>query len=175
MKIQGDIAYGLGVRLISSGEQERADDLRNILNENDHGNILLILDDLWVTISLSTIGIPQYSESCKCKTLITTRQMNVCDDLNRYPAIPINVLSGDEPWPLFTKKLEIFWSYQPDFIEIGKKIVEECKGLPIALSTVGSALRNKDLSYWETAARHLQSSQTPSIIEDPLKYASENA
>ncbi|KAG5591756.1 hypothetical protein H5410_042270 [Solanum commersonii] len=79
----GDIAYGLGVRLISSGEQERADDLRNILNENDHGNILLILDDLWVTISLSTIGIPQYSESCKCKTLITTRQMNVCDDLNR--------------------------------------------------------------------------------------------
>ncbi|KAH0642487.1 hypothetical protein KY290_034072 [Solanum tuberosum] len=166
-KIQGDIAHGLGEELTSTEVQDRADDLRNILN--DHGNILLILDDLWETINLSTIGIPQYSESCKCKILITTRQMNVCDDLDRqYSAIQIKVLSGDDPWTLFTQKAGDNLKVPPGFEEIGKKIVEECRGLPIALSTIGSALYKKDLTYWETAATRLQSSKTASIKEDDL-------
>ncbi|KAK4364987.1 hypothetical protein RND71_016345 [Anisodus tanguticus] len=157
-KIQGDIAHGLGVELTSSEVQDRADDLRNVLN--DQGNILLILDDLWQTIDLSDIGIPQYSEdmqSCKCKILITTRQMHVCDDLDRRPAIKINVLSGDDPWILFSQKAGDIVK-QPDFIDIGKKIVEECAGLPIALSTVGSALRNKDLGSWRSAATRINTS-----------------
>ncbi|WMV42695.1 hypothetical protein MTR67_036080 [Solanum verrucosum] len=166
-KIQGDIAHGLGEELTSTEVQDRAEDLRNILN--DHGNILLILDDLWETINLSTIGIPQYSESCKCKILITTRQMNVCDDLDRqYSAIQIKVLSGDDPWTLFTQKAGDNLKVPPGFEEIGKKIVEECRGLPIALSTIGSALYKKDLTYWETAATRLQSSKTASIKEDDL-------
>nr|BAD16724.1 CC-NB-LRR protein [Solanum tuberosum] len=166
-KIQGDIAHGLGVELTSTEVQDRADDLRNLFN--DHGNILLILDGLWETINLSTIGIPQYSERCKCKILITTRQMNVCDDLDRqYSAIQINVLSGDDPWTLFTQKAGDNLKVPPGFEEIGKKIVEECRGLPIALSTIGSALYKKDLTYWETAATRLHSSKTASIKEDDL-------
>ncbi|KAH0649350.1 hypothetical protein KY285_034598 [Solanum tuberosum] len=165
-KIQGDIAHGLGVQLTSSTEvEDRAKELKDILI--DHSNILLILDDLCQTIDLSDIGIPQYSENCKCKILITTRQMNVCGHLDTRDTISINVLSGDDPWTLFTQKAGDKVK-QAGFEEIGKKIVEECKGLPIALSTVGSALRNKELTYWETATTCLQSSNAASIQEDDL-------
>ncbi|WMV42692.1 hypothetical protein MTR67_036077 [Solanum verrucosum] len=63
------------------------------------------------------------------------------------------------------KKLKIM---PPGFEEIGKKIVEECRGLPIALPTIES---EKDLTYWEMAATRLHSFKTPSIIEEDLKYA----
>ncbi|KAK6782552.1 hypothetical protein RDI58_020348 [Solanum bulbocastanum] len=64
----------------------------------------------------------------------------------------INVLSGDDPWTLFTQKAEENLKVPPGFEEIGKKIVEECRGLPIALPTIESALYKKDLTYWDTAA-----------------------
>ncbi|KAK4340823.1 hypothetical protein RND71_039324 [Anisodus tanguticus] len=167
-KIQGDIAHGLGEELTSSEVQHRADDLRNILN--DHGNILLILDDLWHTIDLSQIGIPQYSEdkqSCKCKVLITTRQMHVCNDMDRRLAIPINVLSGDDdPWILFSQKAGDK-SKRAGYIEIGKKIVQECAGLPIALPMVGSALRNQDARSWESVATPIDQQPT-SVIKAGL-------
>ncbi|XP_059275115.1 probable disease resistance protein At4g27220 [Lycium ferocissimum] len=169
-KIQGDIAHGLGVELTSIEVQDRANDLKDILM--DHSNILLILDDLWQTIDdLSDIGIPQNSEDIqrsggyKCKILITTRKRYVCDNLDRHPPIPINVLSGDDPWILFSQRAGDK-SKQAGFIEIGKKIVKECAGLPIALSTVGSALRNKDLGSWQSAATRLERSKAPSIDQD---------
>ncbi|MCD7455378.1 hypothetical protein HAX54_027994 [Datura stramonium] len=165
-KIQGDITHGLGVELTSTEVQDCADDLCNVLN--DQGNILLILDDLLQTIDLSSIGITQYSESCKCNIVITTRQMNVCNDLDRRPAITIHVLTGDDPWILFSQKAGDILKLQLYFIEIGKKIIEECSELPIALSMIESALRNKDLSYWQSAATCIKRSKNSSIQEDGL-------
>ncbi|KAG5591763.1 hypothetical protein H5410_042277 [Solanum commersonii] len=81
-----------------------------------------------------------------------------------------NILNdhGDDPWTLFTQKAGDNLKVQPGFEEIGKKIVEECRGLPIALSTIGSALYKKDLTYWETATTRLHSSKTASIKQDDL-------
>ncbi|KAK4730227.1 hypothetical protein R3W88_023215 [Solanum pinnatisectum] len=77
----------------------------------------------------------------------------------------INVLSGDDPWTMFTQKAEENLKVPPGFEEIGKKIVEECRGLPIALPTIESALYKKDLTYWETAATRFDQQQPKSVAK----------
>lgn len=89
--------------------------------------------------------------------------MNVCDDLDRqYSAIQINVLSGDDPWTLFTQKAGDNLKVPPGFEEIGKKIVEECRGLPFMLTcscgaiSLMSNLPDGEIHYLETETVLLQ-------------------
>ncbi|KAJ6752277.1 hypothetical protein OIU85_002681 [Salix viminalis] len=51
---------------------------------------------------------------------------------------------------------------------VAKKVVRECQGLPIALVTVGRALRGKSVVEWEVASRELKNSQLQhmELIED---------
>lgn len=47
---------------------------------------------------------------------------------------------------------------EPDFKVLAPKIIEECSGLPIAITTVASALRNKSLAVWDDARTQLKRS-----------------
>ncbi|WVZ04294.1 hypothetical protein V8G54_025100 [Vigna mungo] len=65
----------------------------------------------------------------------------------------LQVLKEDYCWDLFAK--HAFQSANshsdPDFIEIGKKIVKKCNGLPLSLKTMRSLLHNKSsLCDWES-------------------------
>ncbi len=44
-----------------------------------------------------------------------------------------------------------------------KKVVEECKGLPIAIVTVGKALTEKSLDDWKEALQQLRKSRLVDI------------
>ncbi|KAK8464391.1 hypothetical protein PHAVU_011G198100 [Phaseolus vulgaris] len=83
------------------------------------------------------------------RILVTTRSEKVAFTM-RSEKHHLKVLKEDYCWALFAKHAFQSASPQPDpnFMEIGKKMVEKCNGLPLALKTMGSLLHNKS-SFWE--------------------------
>ncbi|KAL5757762.1 hypothetical protein ACOSP7_020373 [Xanthoceras sorbifolium] len=116
---------------------------------------LLILDDVW-TEDFAKWG-PLYSSlnnglHRESKILVTTRKENVAHMMKSIDVIQIGCLSLDKSWSLFEQLA--FCKRSPEECEtledIGRKIVGKCKGLPLAIKTVGSLLRfKKTRDQWQ--------------------------
>uniref|UniRef100_A0A2C9U7V7 AAA+ ATPase domain-containing protein n=1 Tax=Manihot esculenta TaxID=3983 RepID=A0A2C9U7V7_MANES len=165
-KIQDQIAESLGLKLDKVNEQNRVSRLLARLKEEN--KVLIILDDIWARLDLATVGIPLGHDHGGCKIIVTTRRKQVCDTMvdtrsETAKVIPINILSEKESWVLLKKNAgaEIESLTLNSF---AKDILRECGGLPIALVTVGRAMRGKDPDEWQEAVRELRKSQ-PETIE----------
>ena len=154
--IQQDIAEQVGLEEFSKIKSEvvRAGRLRHGLSQEK--NILIVLDDLWSELDLSAVGIDFVDYQKGCKILLTSRFLNVVQDsMGAEMNIEIKVLSDTESMDLFKKNIGASIEnicFQP----LAKDIVKECAGLPIAISTVAHALKNKSLLMWEDALVQLQ-------------------
>ncbi|KAK2643587.1 hypothetical protein Ddye_025350 [Dipteronia dyeriana] len=115
---------------------------------------LLVLDDMW-TEDYNKWG-PFYNSLKNgprgSKILVTTRKVTVAHMMNSTDVMDIEELSKDESWSLF--KQLAFSSRSPQECEkleaIGREIVGKCKGLPLAIKTIGSLLRlKKTRDQWQ--------------------------
>ncbi|KAL9462039.1 hypothetical protein AB3S75_000104 [Citrus x aurantiifolia] len=116
---------------------------------------LLVLDDVW------TEDYNKWESFRRClingqrgsKILVTTRKETVAGTMDSTDVISIKELSESECWSLFER---IAFSNRPhleceQLEEIGRKIVSKCKGLPLAVKTIGSLLRFKrSLRVWQS-------------------------
>ncbi|PRQ35416.1 putative toll-like receptor, P-loop containing nucleoside triphosphate hydrolase [Rosa chinensis] len=164
--IQGTLADLLGLKLVEESESGRADRLQTeMLRRN---KILIILDDIWNTLDLSSIGIPSYNELqiCNSKLLFTTRRSNICHTMESQAKIHLNILSEDDAWNLFLKKARRSFQKSSPFYEVARKVAKECAGLPVALIAVARALGDKELEDWKEAARQLEMSQPANLDEE---------
>uniref|UniRef100_A0A6N2N8H0 AAA+ ATPase domain-containing protein n=1 Tax=Salix viminalis TaxID=40686 RepID=A0A6N2N8H0_SALVM len=173
--IQQQIADMLGFKLDEKREQGRAGRLRARLKSVD--KILIILDDIWDTLDLASIGIPfgdddhNDPENVNCKVrkiVVTTRCRQVCNSMTTgietSKIIHLNALSENESWGLLKMNAgEVMES--PELNSVAKKICRECGGLPVALVTVGRTMRDKAREEWEEAALELQKPVPPSDNE----------
>ena len=73
IKIQGEIADKLDLKLDKETPSGRADLLRVMLTKDNSKKILVILDDIWEKLDLEEIGIPRTG----CKVLVTSRNRDV--------------------------------------------------------------------------------------------------
>ncbi|XP_044474622.1 putative disease resistance protein RGA4 [Mangifera indica] len=112
---------------------------------------LLVLDDVW------SEDYKKMEPLYRClndglegsKILITTRNEPVAKKMGSNDIINVQGLSDDESWLLF-KRIAFFDRPLEEcerLEEIGKKISNKCKGLPLAAKTLGSLLRFK--KSWE--------------------------
>ncbi|KAL3009011.1 hypothetical protein AAZX31_07G062400 [Glycine max] len=173
-KIQEDIASALRLRLEGEGENSRAHRLMTRLKQEKE-NTLIILDDLWDRLDLNKLGIPLDGdvddndlntktsnakqgpkEATKekslgdykgCKILLTSRDKNVLTDkMEVKSTFCVEELDDDDALRLFRKEARI----QGEMSEWKQEIVKKyCAGLPMAIVTVGRALRDKSDSEWE--------------------------
>ncbi|KAH9686639.1 AAA domain-containing protein [Citrus sinensis] len=157
-KIQGEIAEKLGLELSDEVEYRRASRLyERLKNEN---KILVILDNIWKHLDLETVGIPFGNDHKGCRLLLTARDNNVLLSMGSKDNFLIGNLNEEEAWRLF----KIMIGDDVDnckFKSIAINVAQACGGLPIALTTVARALRNKSLHEWKNALRELQ---TPSMV-----------
>ncbi|KAH1240877.1 putative disease resistance protein [Glycine max] len=173
-KIQEEIAYVLGLRLEGKSENVRADCLRRRLKQEKE-SILVILDDLWDRLDLNKLGVPLDGDvddndlskktsnakmgskevnkekslgDCKgCKILLTSRDKNVLTDkMEVKSTFCVEELEDDDALRLFQKEARIHGEMSKWKQEIVKKY---CAGLPLAIVTVGRALRDKSDLEWE--------------------------
>ncbi|KAJ0102503.1 hypothetical protein Patl1_04202 [Pistacia atlantica] len=130
--------------------------------------ILIILDDVWKKIDFkSKIGIPFGDDLKGCKILLTTRIQDVCIGMSCQPRIFLkNVLNEDEGLALLKKHAGIADDESHPLNDLAVKVAKECKGLPLAIVTIGSALKEKGIDEWTLVFEKLQNSKLEDIPED---------
>ncbi|XP_028782600.1 putative disease resistance RPP13-like protein 1 [Neltuma alba] len=131
-------------------EKKRSDDLCLCSPKK----FLLVLDDVWNEDSriwevfqapLRQVAAPQ------SKILITTRNRKVAEVMCCTYSYPLKPLQEEDSWKLFAKHAfdNQHDDGDPNLKPIGRKIVNKCGGLPLAIKTLGSLLHRKLSSqYW---------------------------
>uniref|UniRef100_A0A9I9CIY6 AAA+ ATPase domain-containing protein n=1 Tax=Cucumis melo TaxID=3656 RepID=A0A9I9CIY6_CUCME len=153
--IQGQLADKLGLKFEQETIEGRATILRKRLKMER--SILVVLDDVWEYIDLETIGIPSVEDHTGCKILFTTRIKHlISNQMCANKIFEIKVLGKDESWNLF-KAMAGDIVDASDLKPIAIRIVRQCAGLPIAITTVAKALRNKPSDIWNDALNQLKS------------------
>ncbi|KAK4275511.1 hypothetical protein QN277_018582 [Acacia crassicarpa] len=163
LNIQQEIAGQIGLQLQEPTQITRAQRLSEGLKNK---RILIILDDVWSKLSLEQIGIPLKEGCC---VLLTTRLRHVCLDMDCESIIELSVLTDEEAWALFKMHANPTNVLNNEFDSIGRKIVGECKGLPIAIVTVGSTLKGRGLRVWESTLQKLQRPLPLDVEDDDFK------
>ncbi|XBI33299.1 hypothetical protein VPH35_056646 [Triticum aestivum] len=139
--------------------QFRDTDLKGCLEGSRY---LLVLDDLWSIVEWDAIKqyFPETAGSC---IIVTTREENIAkhcskDERNIYK---LNDLGPDDACTLFTKKVfketvNLDDQY-PELVEQAKLILKKCRGLPLALVTIGGFLANqpKTAFEWKKLNEHI--------------------
>ncbi|KAG6469922.1 hypothetical protein ZIOFF_070857 [Zingiber officinale] len=117
--------------------------LQSVMKEELKGKkLLLVLDDLqdlnprlWEYLQAPLAGVRM------AKFIITSRTELEASKLRGIESYPLGCLPLDLSWDLFQHcAFREDSSHPPKLIEIGKRIVQECRGLPIAVKTLGSVL-----------------------------------
>jgi len=114
----------------------------------------LVLDDVWNERreEWEVVRTPLSYGDPGSRILVTTRGENVASNM-RSKVHLLEQLGEDECWNVFENHalkdndLEL----NDELKEIGRRIVEKCKGLPLALKTIGCLLRTKSsISDWKS-------------------------
>ncbi|KAF5937737.1 hypothetical protein HYC85_025243 [Camellia sinensis] len=132
------------------------------------GRVLVILDDVWKRLELNDIGIPFGDNHKGCKIVMTSRNKDVCNSMGTHENFEVGVLHKEEAWNLFKEMAEISdegTSHPTGLLLTQMAVAKECGGLPIAIATVGRALRCKNKHSWDSALEQLQKSMVKNITE----------
>ncbi|KAK4576317.1 hypothetical protein RGQ29_027041 [Quercus rubra] len=129
-------------------------------------NFLLILDDVWKEIELGELGVPQPKDHKGCKVILTSRRMEVCRNMMTDVEIKMEVLNDDEAWQLFSQKAAIEADHFEQIRPFAEAIAREGCGLPLAIITMGAAMRRKTkVELWKNALTELKRSVPTEDIE----------
>ncbi|XP_077239352.1 putative disease resistance protein RGA3 [Tasmannia lanceolata] len=117
---------------------------------------LIVLDDVWgenqIHTHWDTLRAPFGVGAKGSKIIITTRDERVARMLGAIPSHHLKVLPDADCWELFTRRAFAggISNAFPELQEIGRQIVKKCKGLPLAVKTLGGILSYKrTVSEWE--------------------------
>ena len=140
---------------------------------------LLFLDDVWERLDLNLVGIPFPNDKNESKVIFTTRSEDVCGLIGASQNIKVECLTQEEALRLFRMKVGENTLYSdPRIPKLAEDMAAECKGLPLALVTVGRAMASrKDPEDWksEIAALRNAPSEFPGMdsVLLPLKFSFE--
>ena len=125
--------------------------LKNKLSDQ---KFLLVLDDVWNENRvrwLELLSLIQVS-AAGSKVVVTTRSHSIASMMGTVPSHILDGLSEEDSLSLFVK-----WAFKegeeekhPHLVNIGRRIVKKCRGVPLAVRTLGSLLFSKFEAYeWE--------------------------
>jgi hypothetical protein len=168
--IQDRLADKLGLDIKEKSKEGRADRLWQRLKQVE--KMLITLDDVWKHIDLKEIGIPFGDDHRGCKILLTTRRTNVCSSMECQQKVFLRELPEKEAWDLFRINAGLR-DEDSTLNKVAREVARECHGLPIALVTVGRALREESAVKWNRVSKQLKNSQFPDMeqIEEKNAYA----
>ncbi|KAL6644427.1 hypothetical protein ACP70R_016035 [Stipagrostis hirtigluma subsp. patula] len=118
---------------------------------------LLVLDDVWnedqhkwedeLKPLLCCIG------GSGSMIVVTSRSPQVAAIMGTLTPHKLLHLSEEDSWELFSRKAFSNGQEQTELVTIGRRIVSNCKGLPLALKTLGGLMSSKQqVQEWEDVA-----------------------
>nr|XP_023917107.1 putative disease resistance protein RGA3 [Quercus suber] len=122
--------------------------INDLQKEIDGKRYLLVLDDVWNDDSQKWDSLKSLLLSGErgSRILVTTREEKVAKISKTIEPYFLRGLNEDESWSLFKQKA-FEKGQEPENLrikEIGMEIVRKCKGIPLAIKTIGSLLYFKD-------------------------------
>ncbi|GAB4832297.1 hypothetical protein Ancab_006308 [Ancistrocladus abbreviatus] len=116
---------------------------------------LIVLDDVWNESKeqWDLLRSPFNGGARGSKIIVTTRNDGVASIMCTVPIFRLKLLSDDDGWLLFSHHAFVHGNpnAHPHLVEIGKKIARKCKGLPLAIKTIGTLLKSKlEIEEWES-------------------------
>ncbi|KAJ4776083.1 NBS-LRR-like resistance protein [Rhynchospora pubera] len=121
--------------------------LRRRLNEAIGGKrYFLVLDDVW---NDNVDEWDRLKALLNCgdsgsAIIVTTRNDRVASIMGTVKSYKLGFLDKDDSWKLFHKKaFSMGVQENGELVEIGKKMVQNCGGLPLAITTLGSLMSYK--------------------------------
>jgi len=168
--IQDRMADKLCLDIKEKSKEGRADRLWQRLKQVE--KMLIILDDVWKHIDLKEIGIPFGDDHRGCKILLTTRRRDICSYMVCQKNVFLGLFSEKEAWDLFRINAGLD-DGDSTLNRVARDVARECHGLPIALVTMGRALRDESAVKWKRVSKQLKNSQFPDMeqIEEKNAYA----
>ncbi|XLT61530.1 hypothetical protein HN873_018054 [Arachis hypogaea] len=127
--------------------------LRNMLEGQ---KFLLVLDDVWNEDRVKWVALQDLISvgAQGSKVIVTTRSPSIASMMGTVAySHHLKSLSPEDSLRLFVR-----WAFKegeegkyPDLIRIGREIVDKCKGVPLAVRSLGSSLFSKhQIQEWES-------------------------
>ncbi|KAL2347703.1 hypothetical protein Fmac_001703 [Flemingia macrophylla] len=157
ISIQAQIADKLGLKLEEESNECRAQRLSQRLMME---TTLLILDDVWEKLDFEALGIPLKENDKGCQVLLTTHDREVCASM-QCQSVNLDILTNEEAWILSKSHAEIIDESSNALNDVGKKVVDKCKGLPIAIVMIGNTLKGKTIEEWKLTLSRLEGLSSP--------------
>jgi len=116
---------------------------------------LIVVDDVWKSSDIETLR----ADSPRSRLLFTTRDAGIAAAVGARQHIA-NLLTERQAREVFAR-----WSGSDaaKLPPIAKELIQECGGLPLALSMVGAMLRGKPAAFWGAILHHLQNADLKKI------------
>ncbi|KAH6758339.1 hypothetical protein C2S51_018574 [Perilla frutescens var. frutescens] len=117
---------------------------------------LIVLDDMWSINAWDEIRLFLPDNGHRSRIVVTTRLSNLASHVSSSSFV-MNFLDKDKSWKLFCEKAFGEDDCPPELEEIGKEIVEQCKGLPLSIVVIGGHLSKSSVTkeYWEYIANDI--------------------
>ncbi|CAA2994813.1 late blight resistance homolog R1A-10 [Olea europaea subsp. europaea] len=146
---------------IDGRSKKDIDQLGELLYKNLKGRrYLFVMDDVWDIEMWDSVNRYFPEDKTGSRILLTTRIENVANYINCGSLLHrVRFLKDEESWKLFRLKVFGEGFCPPELEEIGKKIAQNCRGLPLAVAVIGGLLSKatKTRHYWRSIAENLSS------------------
>ncbi|XP_020162709.1 disease resistance protein RPM1 [Aegilops tauschii subsp. strangulata] len=115
---------------------------------------LIILDDVWTPDAFEDLSRSLVCNGKGSRLIITTRQGDVAALASQGHVLTLEPLPEDKAWDLFCKKSfpkETNHHCPEELRLLSEEILSKCKGLPLAIVSIGSLLhvREKTVEEWK--------------------------
>lgn len=132
---------------------------------------LVVLDDMWSSKTWYDVQACFPEDRMGSRILVTTRLNQLLDHISSGKlSHQMRLLDENESWDLFYEKA---LPEEGEFERIGRKVVENCRGLPLAIIVAaGLFSKLKTLKEWKNAAYAISSLSTTTIAEQCSKILS---
>ncbi|EYU24354.1 hypothetical protein MIMGU_mgv1a019328mg [Erythranthe guttata] len=119
---------------------------------------LIVIDDIWGIEAWDSLNLFFPENNNGSRIVATTRISNVATHFDSS-LFELSFLDEDKSWELFCKKTFGEAGCPLELEDVGKEIVQKCKGLPLSISVIGGLLGTSHMTqkYWKTISKDLTS------------------
>ncbi|XP_042054919.1 putative late blight resistance protein homolog R1B-16 [Salvia splendens] len=120
---------------------------------------IIVMDDMWSIDAWDKMQNFFPDNWNGSRIVVTTRQSQLSSQLNSNYCLRLKLLDEVSSWDLFSISVFGEESCPVELEEIGKKIVENCRGLPLAIVVVGGVLKKVEHTKecWESIRKNSSS------------------